>query len=439
MVLSSILNPVNSSIMAVALVPIGRAFGAPPSRTAWLVSALYLATAIGQPVFGRMVDVLGPRRLLLAGASLTCLAGVLGMTARSLLMLIGARVLLGFGTCAGYPASMTLIRQESDRIGLTSPAGVLAVLAVANQTIAVIGPSIGGLLIHLGTWRWVFAINVPLGVASGLAAWLLVPASTRSTQPGWLAKLDLIGIALFAGAMTSALIFLMTPGADTVALAALAVIMAAAFTWRELRTHAPFIDLRVLRGNVALLATFARTLLAMTVSYCFLYGYTQWLEDAHGESPAEAGLLLMPMSAVAIGVSALAGRRGVVRGKLLIGAGAQLLGCGLLLALTADTATWALVAVAVVFGVPQGLLSLAVQNSLYAQADPERIGSSAGLLRTFGYLGAIASATLTATLFGDTASTTGLYEIASVLLVICTIFLAITIGDRSLSRIGHDS
>ena len=113
MILGSVLNPINSSIIAVSLVPIGIALGAPPSRTAWLVSALYLATAIGQPVVGRLVDTYGPRRLFLAGSALVGVAGILGTVAPSLSVLIVARVLLGFGTCAGYPAAMYLIRSES--------------------------------------------------------------------------------------------------------------------------------------------------------------------------------------------------------------------------------------------------------------------------------------------------------------------------------------
>ncbi|GAA3354387.1 MFS transporter [Saccharopolyspora gregorii] len=102
MVLGSALNPVNSSMIAVALVPIGAALGAPPAETAWLVSALYLATAIGQPVVGRLVDLHGPRRLFLAGAALLGIAGVLGALAPNLGVLVVARVLIGFGTCAGY-------------------------------------------------------------------------------------------------------------------------------------------------------------------------------------------------------------------------------------------------------------------------------------------------------------------------------------------------
>ncbi|HEY0449999.1 MFS transporter, partial [Actinophytocola sp.] len=165
MILGAVLNPVNSSIIAVALVPIGVAFGAPPSQTAWLVSALYLATAIGQPVVGRLVDIHGPRPLYLIGTGLAGIAGVLGTVAPSLGVLVVARVLLGFGTCAGYPAAMYLIRSESQRTGHDSPAGVLTTLAVASQTVAVIGPTAGGLLIGLGGWRTTFAVNIPLSLA----------------------------------------------------------------------------------------------------------------------------------------------------------------------------------------------------------------------------------------------------------------------------------
>lgn len=110
MVLGSVLNPVNSSMIAVALVPIGAALGAPPAQTAWLVTGLYLATAVGQPVIGRLVDTYGPRRLYLVGTALVGIAGLLGALAPNLGALVAARVLLGFGTSAAYPASMSLTR-----------------------------------------------------------------------------------------------------------------------------------------------------------------------------------------------------------------------------------------------------------------------------------------------------------------------------------------
>ena len=123
LILGAILNPINSSMIAVALVPIGIAFGAPPAETAWLVGGLYVATAIGQPVVGRLVDGYGPRRLFLVGTALVGLAGVVGVLSPQLWVLVVARVLLGFGTCAGYPAAMYLIRSEADAHRAGEPGG----------------------------------------------------------------------------------------------------------------------------------------------------------------------------------------------------------------------------------------------------------------------------------------------------------------------------
>lgn len=121
MMLGSVLNPINSTIVAVALVPIGKAFGAPPSQTAWLVSALYLATALGQPIVGRLIDLFGPRRLFLLSTSLVGVAGVVGTLAPDLGVLIGARVVLGFGTCAGYPPPWRCCAARASGPGTTAP------------------------------------------------------------------------------------------------------------------------------------------------------------------------------------------------------------------------------------------------------------------------------------------------------------------------------
>jgi hypothetical protein len=177
----------------------------------------------------------------------------------------------------------------------------------------------------------------------------------------------------------------------------------------------------------------------MTVTYAFLYGYTQWLEDTRGLSASQAGLILLPMSLIAIGVSALSGRRREVRGKLILGAAGQLVACALLLALGAGSAIWLCVAITAVLGLPQGLNSLANQNALYYQADPARIGSSAGLLRTFGYLGAIAASAAVGGFFGDRASTHGLHELAIFLLASAGLFLALTLVDRSLRTVTHQT
>jgi MFS family permease len=442
LIVGAVLNPVNSSIIAVSLVPIGVAFGAPASHTAWLVSALYLATAIGQPVVGRLIDAYGPRRLYLAGTTLVGIAGVVGALAPSLGVLVAARVLLGVGTCAGYPAAMHLIRSEAVRTGRDSPGSILTTLAVATQTVAVVGPSLGGLLIGVGGWRATLAVNVPLALA-GLAlgrrrlprTTALQPDPADGASPG--DGLDAAGMLLFAAALTGLLLFLTDPGVDRWPLLLAAAAAAACFAVRELRARAPFIDLRILGGNAPLLATYGRTLLTAVVTYSVVYGYTQWLQAERGLSASEAALVMLPMFVVGIAVSVLTGRRREVRGKLLVGGAAQLVGAVLLLGVGVDTPAWLLLIIAIVVGIPQGLNSLANQSALYHQADAARIGSSAGLLRTCTYLGAIAASAAGGVFFGPRTDTGGLHELAGFMVVAAVAFLALTALDGSLRDVSR--
>lgn len=181
MILGSILNPINSSIISVALIPIGKAFSVSPSQTAWLISALYLATAIGQPVVGKLIDLYGPRLLFLIATSLVGISSFIAIFPPNFWWLVVARVLLGLGTCAGYPASMYLIRSEAERTGEDSPAKILTLLAIANQTIAVIGPTLGGLLIGLGGWQSIFMMNIPLSFACIILGYTRFPKASLTS------------------------------------------------------------------------------------------------------------------------------------------------------------------------------------------------------------------------------------------------------------------
>lgn len=441
LIAGAVLNPINSTIISVALVPIGIAFGEPPRATAWLISGLYLATAVGQPVVGRLIDVFGPRRLFLPATALVGLAGVVGTTAPNLALLVVARVILGFGTCAGYPAAMRLIRDEGERTGKDNPAGVLTILAISTQTVSVIGPPLGGLLIGLGGWRTTFAVNIPVALVAFALGWLRVPRSRtdRDSQDRRRLDLDYLGIALFAATLVSLLLFLMRPHLASAYLLGISVVAAVGFAIRELRHRDPFIDLRVLGGNVPLLVTYARALLAYVVSYSFIYGFTQWLQDGRGLSAGQAGLVSLPMFATGILVSALTGRRQELRGKLVVAGVGQVAASLLLLTLHAGSAVWIIVAVVLVFGVPQGLNSLALQNSVYRQADRVHIAASAGLLRTFGYLGAITSSAALGGFFGHRADTAGMHHLALFLVGTSGAYLLLNVLDRSLTGPGRST
>jgi predicted MFS family arabinose efflux permease len=317
-----------------------------------------------------------------------------------------------------------------------SPGGVLTLLSVSAQTVVVVGPTLGGLLISVGGWRSIFAVNIPLAVACLVLGALRLPRAGRSRAPQ--PPFDYLGIVLFAAALTALMLFLMDPSWASAWLSGLAVVLGAGFAVRELRFADPFIDLRVFAGNAPLIATYARTLLAQTVAYAVLYGFTQWLEAGRGLRPSQAGLILLPMSLVGIGAAALTGRRRNLRGNLLVGAVAQLVAAGLMLLLGADVPVWLPVLIAMVLGLPQGLNSLANQNAVYYQADPARIGASAGLLRTFTYLGAMVASAAYGAFFRHGATTAGMHQFAVFLMVVAALLLALILADRSLARIGAE-
>ena len=438
LVAGAVLNPINSTVVAVALVPIGVAFGEPPSATAWLVSALYLATAVGQPLVGRLIDEYGPRRLFLPATALVGVAGVIGAAAPNLAVLIVARVVLGFGTCAGYPAAMRLIRAEAERTGKDSPTSVLTILAISTQTIAVVGPLLGGLLIGLGGWRTTLAINIPLSAVACVLGWRRFPKDepsqgARDTGARKL-DLDIIGVVFFAGALVALLLFLMNPHRGSWYLLAITGVAAAGFAARELHHDDPFIDLRVLGGNIPLLVTYCRALLAFAVTYSFVYGFPQWLEDARGLTARDAGLVTLPMFATAIAVSAATGRREALRGKLIAGALGQIGASLILLTLHPASPVWMLTVVVLIVGIPLGLNGIALQNAVYRQANPENLGACAGLLRTFSYLGAITSAAAQGCFYSHRANTSSMHHLALFLVIVSAAFLLITVLDRSLTR-----
>lgn len=438
LVLGAVLNPVNSSMIAIALVPIGLALGVSAAQTAWLVSGLYVATAIGQPVVGRLVDRYGVRPVYLGATALVGVAGVIGATAPNLAVLVLARVVLGLGTCAGYPAAMSLIRREARRTGVDSPSGILALLTVAAQTVSVVGPSLGGILIAVTGWRGIFAVNVPLAVACLVLgrARLPVDPPVRRTRSWW-ADLDVPGMLLFAVMLMALMVVLMQPSARTALLLLVVAGFGAALVRRESRVADPFLDVGPLLTNRPLQLTYLRQLLAMTVSYSFLYGFTQWLEAGHGLSASQTGLLLLLMPLTAIGVTALTGRSPEVRRKLLVGSALQVVSCALLLTVGPTTPVVALLGIGLLVGIPQGLNNLANQTALYHQADPARTGSSAGLLRTFMYLGAILAAAANAAAYGEQATTSGLHVLAVALTGVALLFLIVVLVDRSLAAIGR--
>jgi predicted MFS family arabinose efflux permease len=304
--------------------------------------------------------------------------------------------------------------------------------------LAVVGPTLGGLLVGLGGWRTIFSVNVPLSLACLLLGWRHLPRGRAGQDAGDHPGLDVLGMALFAGMLTSALFFLMDPSLGHWWLVPLAVVLGFGFARRELGQDDAFIDLRVLGGNRPLLTTYARQTVNYTASYCLLYGYVQWLEDGRGLDATQAGLLLLPVFVTGLVTTLITGRYAEVWVKLVVGGIGIVVANGLVLAAVGThSALWLLVVVGAIAGVTQGLVGLANQNALYHQAEPSRMGASAGLLRTFMYAGAlIAAAAVAATLRQD-ATTAGLHELSVFMLGCGVVLLLLTLPDRSVRRIGR--
>ncbi|MGW5694197.1 MFS transporter [Streptomyces asiaticus] len=441
LLIGSVLNPVNSTMIATGLVAIGHDFGVGAARTAWLVASLYLASAVAQPAMGRLADLLGPRRVFLSGLLVVCAAGLVGALAPAFGWLIASRVLLGVGTSAAYPAAMALLRAQSFATGRETPRPVLGRLSLAALGSAAVGPVLGGLLTATAGWRAIFAVNVPLALLGITLALLWLPRTRMTSEEDGAAgsgartagaAFDPLGIALFTATLTTLMIFLMDLARPNWALLPVVLVLAGILTWWQLRRPRPFIDLRMIGRNRSLALTYLRHGTAYLVIYMVMYGYAQWLEEGHGYSASRAGLIMLPMSGAAAVCSLLGARTKGIYAPLVLAAVLLAAGSGVLLLADESTPLVALLLAAVLFGLPQGLSSTGNQAAVYTQAPPTSVGAAAGLQRTSQYLGAITAAGLIGLFYGQRATAAGLHGIAMVAGALSLAVLVLTATDRAL-------
>jgi MFS family permease len=439
MLLGSSLNPVNSSLIATALVPIAAAMHVPVGRTAVLVSALYLASSIAQPTAGKLSEEFGPRRVFLIGILLVLAGGLLGGFAPGLSALIVARVIIGVGTSAGYPSAMLLIRRRAAQAGLDAPPGsVLGGLVIAGMVTPALGLPLGGVIVQGLSWRYSFFVNIPLALVTLAMAAIWIPRDEQATTPRTAReiaeRIDLAGIIGFGGTMAALLVFLMgLPRPDWIALAIAAVAGAALLTW-ELKAATPFFDVRLLGRNLALSRTYLRWAIMGLCVYTVLYGVTQWLQAGRGMSSLEAGLIQLPMSAASGIIARPVSARNLLRTPLVVAAVACLAGSAGVLLLTHDTSIAWIVVVTLLFGVTLGTGASANQTALYTQVPAGQIGTASGLFRTWGYIGSIASSAIIAITFRTSVSDHGLHVIAVIMIAVSALAVLLTIADRHLMR-----
>jgi MFS family permease len=442
--MGSTLNPINSSVIATALVSIATAMGVSVGQTSILISSLYLTSAIAQPTAGRLAEEFGPRRVFLAGILIVVAGGILGGVGENLPTLVVARVLLGLGTSAGYPSAMLLIRRRATAAGLrTPPSSILGGLAIAGASTIALGPTIGGLLVGWFSWRAAFLVNIPVAAAAYVMAarWIArddVPVRPRRIREV-VTRIDLTGVIGFGGAMSALLVFLLSlPSPDWVALG-VSVALSVTLVWWELRAAKPFLDVRLLVTNLPLTRTYLRYGLSQLGVYVTLYGLTEWVEVARGLSAFEAGLILMPMGVLSALAARAVSRRPNVHRQLIVTAVLILAGAVATLFLTHHSPIIAIIATTAIVGFMSGASNVTNQTALYTQAPAESVGTASGLLRTFGYVGSIAASTITGMAFHSRVDDSGLHHVALIMIGIGLVVLFMTAFDRHLARASHVS
>lgn len=425
----TVLNPINSSMIAIALVSIGDDFDVSVVSLSWLISSFYLVAAVGQSVLGRLVDQFGPRRVQSVGFVLVVVAGALGTFAPSFGWLLAARLLLAVGTSAGFPAGLALLRNASG--GHPPAPRTLAAITIAGSSSAALGPVLGGALVALAGWQAIFLVNVVAGLVALPLSQRWLPRDPQHAGGVDLALvrrlLDLPGIAAFTATLASLLALLLSLAGEPLWwLAPVALLGAVALYVNDRRREDPFLDVGMLAGNLALVGVCVQYLLVNVVAFGVFFAMPVWIEAARGLSPGAAGLLVAPLAGVAIVGTPVAARivgRAGVRPALVTGACAMVAGTLLMLTLSADVPLWAIVPVAVVLGIPIGFNNLGLQSALYAASDPQRTGAAAGIFQTSRFIGAVLATSLLGIVFADGVDDAGLHRIALILAGVSAVVL----------------
>jgi MFS family permease len=423
----TILQPLNSSMIAVAMVAIRGHFHAGSSAT-WLVSGLYLAAAVAAPAMGRLADLFGPRRVSLGGLALLTVASAVAPMAPSIGVLIACRVLIGIGTSAQFPCGVAMIRHAADTARAAS-SNAVAVLAVCSQVMVALGPALGGLLVGVLNWGGIFWINVPLAVIAAVVIVVWGPADPErgGASPSAGPTFDVPGMALFVLSVGSLMFWLLSLStAPQWWWMALLIPSTAALVLWSSRAREPFLDLRLLR-NRTLSATYMRTLCVYTAFYVIFYGLPSWLEQSRGLGATEAGLVVIPIAVLGTLSTIVAARllpHDGNRAVSLVGTSALLVG-GLLMTLPTRTSpVVALLGLSALLGLPTGFNNMANQSAVNAAAPAERAGAASGLYRTSQYVGANLAAAVLALLTGGRSDDAGLHHLGATVAVISAVLVA---------------
>jgi len=388
----------DQTILATALPTIAADLGQ-ITDLSWVVTAYVVAATASTPLWGKLGDRHGRKRLLEVALTGFITASALCGFAQDLTQLVVMRAVQGIAAGGLMTLAMASI---GDLVSPRERGRYQGYIAATFAAATVLGPLVGGLLVQGPGWRWVFYVNLPLGIAALAGLQLKLPAGTdeRPSRP-----LDVTGAALLAAATTT---FMLTCvwggnryGWDSPAILMLigaTVVLGGALVARERRAQDPIVPFALLRTRSVAVASTA-LFLGTAALFSVTVFVPLFLQTATGATPTEAGLLLAPMMLGTTVSTMLSGRYIARTGRYkrfpIIGLGLMASALVLLAAVTGDASRTATGVGLVIFGLGFGMVTqvliVAVQNSV----DRRELGvatAATGFFRALG--GAVGAATL---------------------------------------------
>ncbi len=383
-VLGAIMSILDITIVSVALQTFTEVFDATPAQVAWTMTGYTLALAAVIPLTGWAADRFGTKRLYLTAIVLFAAGSALCALATSLPMLVSFRVLQGLGGGMLMPLGMTILTRAAgpERIGR-----VMAVMGIPMLLGPIFGPILGGLLIDVASWHWIFLINVPIGIAAIIYASIALPKD--DVQPSesfdWLGMVLLSpGLALFlygVSTIPETGTFFATKVVTPVVLGTVLIIAFVPWALSRRNLH-PLIDLRLFKNRAMTIAIIAMSLFAISFFGAGLL-FPLYFQQVRGEDALHAGLLLAPQGLGAMITMPIAGVLAdkIGPGKIVIaGITVTALGMAMFSTLT-DTTSYSFLMLALfVMGLGMGGTMMPIMSSALATLRDHTIARGSTLM-----------------------------------------------------------
>lgn len=418
--LGAILNPLNTTMITVAIPAIQEDFQLSSTDISWLIASYFIISAIFTPMIGKLSDLYGRKFIFLIGLSLVVVSSILAPLSPNLPTLLAMRGIQAIGTSALMPAGIGIIRNTIHR----NQNRVIGTVSVFATTSAAFGPTISGLLIQFG-WPIIFYVNLPILVIGILLTILFIPKDKKKEKQT--AKLDYIGTTLFSVLITCWMIFLL--GLETgiqYGTLILAILFTVIFYVYEKQREEPFIDVNFFRKNMNITLIFGQYILSVLIFFSFLLSIPIYLQTVLNATSRVTGLTMLLLSGTAIIMTPIATRwmeKLGFRMPLFVSTFIGLIGVILLFTVQQHSTVIAVGTVLAVFGVSNGIQNIGLQNLLYSFIDRKDSGIAAGLLMTSRYIGNILASSIFGVIFATGMGDGNMKTMSTVLLIVAILIV----------------